>query len=419
VSRVVVIGSGISGLATAWLASRAHDVLLLERDARLGGHTHTHQIDTPDGRLALDTGFLVHNDRTYPQLIRLFTELGVSTHDSDMSFGVSCARTGFEFGTRNLAGLFADWRNLLRPGHYRLLADIARFNRASRQLVAAAGSDEHLETVTLGTWLTEARLGGEVVERFLVPLASAIWSTSPGDVLAFPAVTLARFFDHHGMNTILDHPTWRVVAGGSASYIPKLLDSPRIQVHTSTSPTAISRLPGGVRVEFANRPAVEADHVVFACHGDQVLPLLADATPVEREVFGGFETTPNAAVLHMDDSWLPRRPAARAAWNYRLGLRSDAATVTYDLGRLQRLDAKRPYLVTLNPPVPIRPDLVLATMAYRHPLYTARAILSQRRWAEVSGPRGTHFAGAYWFYGFHEDGLRSAARVAEQLGVRW
>lgn len=418
-SRVAVIGSGIAGLATAWLLSRQYDVLLFERDLRLGGHTHTHHVDTPDGRLALDTGFLVHNDRTYPLLVRLFQELGVATHDSDMSFAVSDPRTGFEFGTHSLGSLFADRRNLLRPGHYRLLADIARFNAASRRLIHAAAADAALETVTLGQWLGDERLSGEVVGRFLVPLASAIWSTAPGDVLAFPAVTLARFFDHHGMNTILDHPTWRVVTGGSASYIPRLLAPATIRVITSAPVVAVSRTPRTVILRVDGHDPVEVDQVVFACHGDDVLPLLEDATPEERRVFSRFRTSPNLAVLHTDESWLPRRASARAAWNYRLGETSDQTTVTYDLTRLQGLTTSRRYLVTLNPSEAIPTPHTIAAMSYRHPLYTSDAIASQRDWSTVSGIGRTHFAGAYWFYGFHEDGLRSAVRVAEALGVSW
>ena len=418
-SRVGVVGSGIAGLATAWLVSRKHDVLLVERDARLGGHTHTHHLDTPDGRLSLDTGFLVHNDRTYPLLIRLFAELGVQTLDSDMSFGVSDPRSGFEFGTNSLNSLFADRRNLVRPGHYRLLLDILRFDRASKRLVRDAAADPRREQETLGHWLASERLAGEVVDRFLAPLASASWSTSPDDVLQFPAVTLARFFDHHGMNTVLDHPTWKVVAGGSATYVPKLVAPARITVSTSAEVAAVHRSATGARLTFRGGQSVDVDEVVFACHGDQVLPLLVDAEADEREVMGAFRTSPNRAVLHVDEGWLPKRPAARAAWNYRLGATSNATTVTYDLQRLQRLDTSRPYLVTLTPDTPIRPDAVLASMDYRHPLYTTRAIESQRRWAEISGRRHTHFAGAYWFYGFHEDGLRSAVRVADALGVSW
>lgn len=412
-SRIAVIGAGISGLATSWLLSRRHDVVLLEQSGRIGGHTHTHCFDTPDGRLALDTGFLVHNTRTYPLLVRLFEELGVACLDSDMSFGVTDPSSGFEYSTRNLNGLFADRRNLWRPRHYAMLAGILRFNRASRALAARP------TTITLGDFLRQHHLSGDVVDRFLLPLAAAIWSASPSTLRDFPALTLVRFFQQHGMNTVLDHPTWRVVAGGSATYIPKLLASPRITVRTNAGPSSVQRTMDGVDIHFPDRPTERVDEVVFACHGDDVLPLLADPTDTERDILGQFQTSANLAILHTDDTWLPRRAAARASWNYTLSGSTGAATVTYDLNRLQRLSTTRPYLVTLNPERPIAPYQQLATMHYTHPLYTRAAIAAQERWAEVSGHHRTHYCGAYWFYGFHEDGLRSAVRVANMMGIEW
>lgn len=411
--RIAVIGAGISGLATSWLLARRHDVLLLEQSDRIGGHTHTHHVETPDGRLALDTGFLVHNTRTYPLLVRLFDELGVACLDSDMSFGVTEPATGFEYSTRNLNGLFADRRNLWRAGHYAMLAGILRFNRAAAALAADP------TTITLGDFLDRHALRGDVVDRFLLPLAAAIWSASPSTLRDFPALTLVRFFEQHGMNTVLDHPVWRVVAGGSATYIPKLLESPRVTAWTTAGPTFVRRRPDDVEIAFRDRPSEHVDAVVFACHGDQVLPLLADATPTERDVMGRFTTSPNTAVLHTDASWLPRRPAAQASWNYTLDGQSGAATVTYDISRLQRLQASRRYLVTLNPGRPIEPYHQIATMHYTHPLYTQDAIAAQQRWSEISGRHRTHYCGAYWFYGFHEDGLRSAVRVADAMGITW
>ncbi len=415
-NRVAVIGSGISGLAAAWLLSRRYDVLLLERDTRLGGHTHTHRLDTPDGPLALDTGFLVHNDRTYPLLVRLFDELGVARLDSDMSFGVTCPRTGFEYSTRNLNGLFAQRSNLLRPSHYALLAEILRFNRASQRFAASAAPGD---STSLGDWLDAHRFSAAFLDRFLFPLAASIWSASIATLREFPALTLIRFFDQHGMNTTLNHPTWKVVAGGSATYIPKLLTSPRIEVRTGVALTGIVRTPDGATLTSAGRPPEVVSHVVFATHGDEILPMLQDATDAERDVLSAFQTTANRAVLHTDSRWLPRRPSARAAWNYQLGETSSGATVTYDLNRLQRLDTRRTYCVTLNPQMPIAAEHVLRSMDYTHPLYTRAAVRAQARWAEVSGVARTHFCGAYWFYGFHEDGLRSAVRVAGSLGVRW
>jgi predicted NAD/FAD-binding protein len=262
-------------------------------------------------------------------------------------------------------------------------------------------------------------LHGEVVERFLLPLAAAIWSSPPADILRFPVLTLARFVHQHGMDTLLDHPTWKVIAGGSATYVPKLLQASTIAVHLRAAPQAVRRSADGVVLTFVDRPSVTADEVIFACHGDEVLPMLEDPSPEEQTVLGAFQTTHNTAALHTDSRWLPRRAAARAAWNYALDPSSGAATVTYHLNRLQGLEATRDYCVTLNPTTPIEPYHLLRTMHYRHPLYTTAAVASQQRWTEISGHRRTHYCGAYWFYGFHEDGLRSAVRVASMLGVRW
>lgn len=417
-SRIAVIGGGISGLAAAYLLSRKHDVWLFEREPRLGGHTHTHVVDTADGRLALDTGFIVHNDRTCPLLNRLFDEIGVERLDSDMSFGVTDRRTGFEYSTRSVNSFFAARGNIVRPGHYALLLEILRFNRVARRVLAAPEPDGR----PLGALLDDERFRGEFVDRYLFPLASAVWSASLPTIREFPAVTLLRFFHQHGMLNIVDHPTWRIVRGGSATYISKLLASPRTTTHVGAGPTAVRRTPEGVRLEFRERAPVEADEAVFACHGDEVLPILADATPTERDVFSAFRTTSNETWLHTDAAWLPRRRSARASWNYLLGLCANGATVTYYLNRLQRLEeagARLDYCVTLNPPEAIDPTRVLARMTYTHPLYTREAIAAQSRWAEVSGRHRIHYCGAYWYYGFHEDGLRSAVRVANALGVSW
>jgi predicted NAD/FAD-binding protein len=422
VSRIAVVGSGISGLAAAWLLSRQHNVILFEADDRLGGHTHTHHIDTPDGALALDTGFLVHNDRTYPRLVRLFEELGVACLDSDMSFGVTSRDPDFEYSTRNMNGLFAQRSNLLRPGHYAFLLEVVRFNRAIQALVRSAEDIAGAATpgaLTLDEFFREHHFSGQVLDRFVLPLASAIWSASVTTIRRFPALTLARFFDQHGMNTTLDHPTWRVVAGGSASYIPKLVASPRIETRLGARVVSVRRDETGVDVSIRGEAPIRVDEIVFACHGDAVLPILADATDTERDILSAFRTVPNEAVLHTDASWLPRRRAARASWNYLIGGPGTAATVTYHLNRLQRLPARAEYCVTLNPAAAIEPYYVLRRMAYTHPMYTIDAIRAQARWPEISGTGRTHYCGAYWFYGFHEDGLRSAIRVAERLGVHW
>jgi predicted NAD/FAD-binding protein len=414
VSRIAVVGGGISGLGAAWLLARQHDVLLFEREPRLGGHTHTHRVDTPDGPLAVDTGFIVYNDRTYPLLVRLFDEIGLARIDSDMSFGVSDTATGFEYSTRTLGSLFADRRTLVRPAHYRFLLEILRFNRTARRALGAPD----VETWTLGDFCARHQFDGVVLDRYIAPLACAIWSASPTAIRAFPFATLARFFENHGMLDTLDHPTWKVVCGGSATYIPSLVASPRIAVHVASAPVAVVRTAGGARLSFEDRPPIDVEAVVFACHGDEVLPILADASALERSVLSAFGTTANRAVLHTDASFLPRRVAARAAWNYQIGA-GTGATLTYDMNRLQRLKTTRQYCVTLNPTRPIAPSRVLAEIDYTHPLYTAAAVRAQARWAEISGRHRTHYCGAYWFYGFHEDGFRSAVRVAHALGVTW
>lgn len=414
--RVVVIGAGISGLAAAYLLSRRHRVHLFEKDGRLGGHTHTVAHTTPAGALPLDTGFLVHNDRTYPNLVRLFREIGVGTRDSDMSFAVSCRRTGLAYSSRGLNGFFAERRSLLRPSHYRLLREIVRFNATAPALLEDPEGDRQ----TLGEFLEAHRFSERFVEWYVLPMASAIWSASLDAIRRFPALTLVRFFDNHGLLTLTSQPTWKVVANGSHSYIPLLTAPLADRIHTGVSITAIERHESHVVLRFADRPAMDVDDVVLACHGDQVLPLLLDATDRERDVFGRFATTANVAVLHTDPSLLPAQPRARASWNYLLGEAAGRPpTVTYDLNRLQGLRTREQYCVTLNPAVEIAEQRVIRRMRYTHPLYTREAIAAQARWAEVSGIDRTHYCGAYWGHGFHEDGLNSAIRVARAFGVNW
>ena len=413
---VAVIGAGISGMAAAYFLSRRHRVHLFEQERRLGGHTNTVVVDTASGSVALDTGFLVHNDRTYPNLVRLFGELGVATHDSDMSFAVSCRRTGLEYSSRGANGFFAQRRNLFAPSHLSLLGEIVRFNREAPALLGSPDADRE----TLGDFLESRRFGDAFTHRYLFPMASAIWSTSLDAIKSFPALTLIRFFDNHGLLSLHAQPTWKVVARGSHTYIPRLMAQVSGDVHEGAPIQTVRRSPSGVTVAFRDRPPMTFDEVVFACHGDRVLSLLADPSDRERDVFTNFTTTTNVAWLHTDASVLPVRVRARASWNYLLAADADAPPmVTYDLNRLQGLTTREQYCVTLNPDGQIDEGRVLRRFVYRHPLYTREAIRAQQRWADVSGVNRTHYCGAYWSYGFHEDGLNSALRVATALGVEW
>lgn len=415
---VAVVGAGIAGLSAAYLLSRRYRVHLFEREQRLGGHTHTVRVSSEAGELALDTGFLVHNDRTYPNLVRLFRELGVETRDSDMSFAVSCRRTGIEYSSRGLTGFFADRRTLFSRSHLRLLRDILRFNRDASAWLTKNQPDE--DPVTLGAYLDARGFATEFTDRYLLPMAAAIWSASPRAIREFPAATLLRFLDNHGLLTVTSQPTWKVVANGSHTYIPLITAPLGGRIHLGTAPTRIRRDDEGVTLTFANRDPMRVDQVVLACHGDQVLRLLANPSWTELDVFRSFATSTNTAWLHTDTSVLPARRRAWASWNYLLAPDAGASPmVTYDLNRLQGLATRERYLVTLNPSVALHESRVLGRYTYAHPLYTRDAIRSQARWTEVSGVDRIHFCGAYWGYGFHEDGLNSALRVARAMGVTW
>lgn len=421
--RIAVIGSGISGLSAAYFLSRKHEVHLFEKDDRLGGHTHTHLIEDPaTGRvIPVDTGFIVHNDRTYPNLVRLFAELGIETQASDMSFGVSCRQTGFEYSSRGLSGFFAQRSNLLRPSHYSFFRELMRFNREAPKLLE---SDSGCR-ITLGEYLERERFSREFTDRYLYPMSAAVWSTSPGQMRDFPAATLIRFFDNHGFLGINTHPKWKTLTGGSHTYIQRLTEPYWNSVHTGTKIRSVQRSEDRVTLRLADGTAQEFDQIVFATHGDQVLPLLDSATSAERQLLGTFRTSTSQTWLHTDASVLPKRLPAQASWNYHVHTESTQAlatagvTVTYDMNRLQAINSPTRFCVTLNALEGIDERKVLRRMEYAHPLYTLDAVRGQGRWAEISGKNRTHFCGAYWFNGFHEDGLNSALRVARALGVEW
>jgi predicted NAD/FAD-binding protein len=410
--RIAVIGSGISGLSAAYYLSRRHEVHVFESDTRIGGHTHTVTVESERGPIPVDTGFIVHNDRTYPHFCRLIEELGVETQPSDMSFAVTGQDGAFEYSSRGLGGFFAQKRNYFSPDHYTLLREILRFNREAPKVL----HDPDAEGRTLGEFLEAGRYAPVFVERYLIPMTGAVWSMAPEAMPMFPAATLIRFMQNHGMLGINTHPQWKVLRGGSHSYFAPLTAPFKERISKDTAITSIERSERGATVQFQDRPPQSFDEVVFACHGDQILPLLARPTDAEREVLGSFTTTRNETCLHTDSTLLPKRAAARASWNYLLG-DSGKVTMTYHMNRLQSLDTAEEYCVTLNANGHVNPARALLRMVYEHPLYTRAAIRAQERWLEISGVNHTHFCGAYWFYGFHEDGVRSGMRVAETLGA--
>lgn len=409
---VAVVGAGVSGLTAAYLLRDSWDVTLYEADTRLGGHAHTHDVDDPAGPVAVDSGFIVHNDRTYPLLRRLFAELGVPTRATEMSMSVRCDGCGLEYaGAKGPGGLFVQRPD---PRFLATLAQVPVFHRRARALLAT-GDDP-----TLGEFLARGRHTRHFVRHFVVPLVSAVWSCGPEAVADHPARYLFTFLAHHGMLSVTGSPTWRTVVGGSRTYVD-LLAKELTTVRVATPVRSAARTADGVEVRDGNDEVRAYDAIVLACHADQALALLADAGPGERRTLGAFRYSRNDTVLHTDASVLPRRERARASWNYRLpGCAPEAGPpqVTYDMNRLQRLDARRHHLVSLNAGAAVPASAVLARMTYEHPILTRESVAAQADLPALNDGR-TAFAGAYHGWGFHEDGCRSGVQAARSLGVDW
>jgi predicted NAD/FAD-binding protein len=416
--RIAVIGSGVSGLTAGYLLARGNEVTLFEADDRLGGHAHTHQVVTRGGaELAVDSGFIVSNERTYPLLTRLFTELGVITQPTEMSMSVRCGGCGLEYaGHRGPGGLLAGLRRGRGP-YLRMLTEVLRFHREARALITAR---ENPDDFTLGRFLAAGRYSRYFTAHFAIPVIAAVWSCPAQTALSYPAAYLFRFLDNHGLLTVTGSPPWRTVVGGSGNYVERL--AKQLTAVRKASPVlGVRRFPGGAEVTVAGGEPRQFDAVVIATHPDQALRLLTDPTQAERRVLGAFGYSRNAAVLHTDASVLPRDPRARASWNYQL--RSCAASagdvrVSYHMNRLQRLPADQDYLVTLNPGDGIDPGRVLARMDYAHPVYTPASVAAQRALPGLNDGV-TAYAGAYHGWGFHEDGCRSGVAAAASLGSRW
>ena len=408
--RIAIIGAGVSGLVCAHQLHARHDVTVFEAGARPGGHVNTVRVDTADATVNVDTGFIVHNDRNYPNFERLLERLGVATRPSTMSFSVSAADEDFEYASTP-RGLLAQPGNLTRPAFVRMLREYVRFNRDARTLLTT-GDDR----LSLGDWLGELGYSRAFVDRLIVPQAAAVWSADPAQMWRFPARFLVRFFEQHGMLSLTGRPKWRTIAGGSARYVDALTAPLEGRLRLGTPVRAIARNDDHVLVTPRDGEPERFDHVVLATHADQALRLLADATTAEHEILGALPYQDNEAVLHTDRRLLPRRRAAWASWNYHLlAAPAGRATVTYHMNTLQGLRSDRELCVTLNRTEAIDPDAIIRTISYAHPVFTPEGWAAQERHHEISGVARTHFCGAYWRWGFHEDGVVSALRVAERL----
>lgn len=418
-----VVGSGVGGLTAAYLLQRTHDVTLFEADDRLGGHAHTHDVATPDGRvLPVDTGFIVHNERTYPNLLRLFGELGVATQPTEMSMSITCEGCGLEYaGARGLAGLFAQPRRAGDPAYLRMLGEVRRFHAHARRLLdhadTAPGSD--VDGLSLGTFLALGGYSDYFVRHFMIPVVSCVWSSGTGAALQYPAAYLFRFLDNHGMLAVTGSPQWRTVVGGSRSYVERAAKG-LSAVATGAGIRTLTRHIDGVDLVDDDGQRHRADAVVVATHPDQALRLLGDATHTERQVLSAFEYSRNETLLHTDASVLPAARRARASWNYRMTCARpvEQVQVSYWMNRLQAMDEPVDYLVTLNGGDRIDDDSVLRRMVYEHPIYTAESVAAQRRLPELNSGR-TAFAGAYHGWGFHEDGCAAGVRAAAAFGAGW
>ena len=410
--KIVVVGGGVAGLYCAWHLSEKHEVVLLEADDRLGGHADTHRIMENGNERHIDSGFIVFNEQHYPLFTAWLKRLGVSWETSNMSFGVSDAVTGLEYNATTLNRLFCQRRNLFNPRFYGMVADIMRFYRLAPQLLNSLDDD-----ITVSQWLPGSGLGAMFADHHIMPMASALWSAPMGQVRDFPMRHLLAFMDNHAMLNLSRRPSWRTITGGSRSYVEAARRC-KARIETGSAVREVHRHDGGARV-LTDAGEIAADAVILACHSDQALALLADASPTERTVLGAIGYQPNETVLHTDSSVLPRKRQARAAWNvHRDGADHDQCRVSYYMNLLQNIDSKTDYIVSLNQTERIASDRIIARRQYAHPVFTPAAVRAQQRWSDINGLRRTWFCGAWWGWGFHEDGVRSAHRVIADVASR-
>jgi uncharacterized protein len=412
--RIAIIGTGIAGLGAAHRLYRNHEITLFEASSYVGGHTATVNVEAAGSTWAVDTGFIVFNDWTYPNFVKLLHELGVPSQRSDMSFSLRCERSGLEYNGTSLDAVFAQRRNLLRPSFLRMLTEILRFNATAK---AALKQDDH--ELTLADFLRRHRYSQQFIDLYIVPMGRAIWSASASSMLSFPARFFVEFFERHGFLSVNDRPVWQVVCGGSRSYVARLAAPFKQRIRLKSVVTGIHRNAAHVSVRTASGHVEHFDRVVIACHADQALAMIDDPSPHEAELLAAFPYQKNDVLLHTDTRLLPRTPRARAAWNYHL-LEHDQerVAITYDMNTLMSLPAPTRFLVTTNRNEDIDPARVLREFTYHHPVYKPGAVRAQQRHAEISGVNRTHYCGAYWGAGFHEDGLVSGYKVAAQIDAQ-
>jgi predicted NAD/FAD-binding protein len=409
--RIAIIGSGIAGNVAAYHLHKDHDITLFEANDYVGGHTHTHTIAWKEKEYSIDTGFIVFNYLTYPHFTHLLKQLEVPVQPSNMSFSVKCEKSGLEYNGNNLNSLFAQRSNLFRPSFHRMLRDIMRFNRHAPTLLE--NCDDKL---SLAAYLQQQAYGREFIEHYIIPMGAAIWSTDPQRMHAFPAHSFVRFFHNHGLLSISDRPTWYVIKGGSSEYVNRLIRPFRDRIRLNSPVERIQRFPTHVAITPRNQPTEHFDAVFIASHSDQALAMLSDATRQEQEILGAIPYQENTAILHTDQSILPKRRLAWAAWNYHLLQKNSSRVVlTYNMNILQGLNAPEQFCVTLNNDNAIAESRIIKHLRYHHPVYTPKGMQAQQHQEEINGTNRTYFCGAYWRYGFHEDGVVSALNAIKHF----
>ena len=411
--NIAIIGSGISGLTAAYLLSKKHHVTVFEKNSVIGGHTATVDVSLEEQNYAIDTGFIVFNDRTYPNFLALLSEIGIDKQKTEMSFSVHNGKTGLEYNGHNLNALFAQRRNIFRPKFWLLIKDILRFNKLCKQIYQ---QNNYQAALTLGEFLSTHHFSDFFAEHYILPMGAAIWSSSLAQMEAFEFQFFVKFFYNHGLLNVQDRPQWYVIPNGSRSYLTPLCQPFSQNIHINANIKNIARTTNGISIYFDQEPEQHFDEVVIACHSDQALALLSDASEDEKNILSAMPYKANSVVLHTDTSMLPKRKKAWASWNYLLSDNREAdASVTYNMNILQGINSTHTFCVTLNQKQAIDPNKILKEFTYHHPVFSLQSCQAQQQRELICGKRNTHFAGAYWHNGFHEDGVKSAIEVAQRF----